>query len=106
MVKKRETAKIVKSILEMHPEARDSDDRLYVLYVDTVLGSDHCWAADKPFREFMLTYRGLGLSSIETVGRCRRRIQTLYPELLGRDEVTLVRELEAEDFKAFSQEVF
>ena len=68
----------VKDILEKDEEARNDDMLLYLKVCNTCLKD----TGAMPFAEVMLQYRYLGLPSIESVGRTRRKLQAEFPELM------------------------
>jgi hypothetical protein len=66
----------VRRILELFPEARDSDRTLTLLYHTLICGIN----SNAPYAEVMSTE---GLPSEESLGRCRRRIQEKDESLRG-----------------------
>lgn len=77
----------VKAILEKDEEARNDDMLLYLKVCNTCLKD----TGAMPFAEVMLQYRYLGLPSIESVGRTRRKLQAEFPELMGSSRVQKLR---------------
>ena len=77
----------VKAILEKDEEARNDDMLLYLKVCNTCLKD----TGAMPFAEVMLQYRYLGLPSIESVGRTRRKLQAKFPELVGSVRVQKLR---------------
>ncbi len=101
MKKLRTTTKVVKQVLEAVPAARNDDKELY-LHVLSKLNMDYL--LNYPFAMVLHKLEDLGVPSMETVGRCRRKIQAEFPELRANAEVQGFRsELEAE-FRAWAVE--
>ena len=101
MRKIRKTSKIVKKILEICPDTRNSDELLYVNVCKVI----NPMACSQPFETVMLRRRELSLPPIESVGRCRRKLQESYPELCGSDDVTAMRELNEQVVKDYARSV-
>jgi len=71
------------NILDKSPESRNSDTTLWLMYVESV----NKGLTKLPTAELMLNLKNYGLSSIEAVGRCRRKLQEKYPDLRGSEYV-------------------
>lgn len=89
----KQTQKLVKEILEKFPQTRNSDMLLYY-YV--------CLEIDRtilklPFWLVLLDMKSYGLPPIESVGRARRKLQQMFPELCSDPEVKAGR-MENEGF--------
>lgn len=95
----KETAKLVKVILENYPIARDSDQYLY-LRVAKSLNPD---SLERPFVEVMANLKELGLPCFETVRRCRQKVQEENPRLKGTQKVRSYRSINEEVFKEFAR---
>lgn len=68
---------IILPILKAEPTTRDNDATLYCAYLRYA-----CPSALGMRFEDVLTYRErLGIASIETVGRCRRRLQNKHADI-------------------------
>lgn len=72
-MKIRNTAEIVKEILEQKPRARDCG---FVL-------NKYGYSVNIPFNELANLVKAEELPSMETVGRARRKVMELYPSLRG-----------------------
>ena len=83
-----------RAILEKDEEARNDDMLLYLKVCNTCLKD----TGAMPFAEVMSQYRYLGLPSIESVGRTRRKLQAKFPELVGS---VRVQKLSAAGEKAY-----
>lgn len=88
MVKQlRKLQKIVKEILTDNPKTRGDDDLLYT----KVLQKMKINLSDYNAKDFILGYRKLGIPTIETVGRCRRKVQATNEELKPTPQIGLKR---------------
>ena len=98
------TSDLVKAILESKPYTRNSDNALYLEVLkfyefqnDTIILHQSV--------EFFLNHMNMyGVPSIETIGRCRRKVQELHPELRASEPVEAERTKLVGDFKSFSRE--
>ena len=77
-MKIRNTAEIVKEILEQKPRARDCDFVLYGFVLNK-----YGYSVSIPFNEVANLVKAEELPSMETVGRARRKVMELYPSLRG-----------------------
>lgn len=99
------TTDIVKNILQECPEARNSDNVLY-LQVLKVLGERKGVSLENmSVLSFFLNIKEMGVPSIETVGRCRRKIVETHPELAGNDTVEGFRAANEEEFREYARQV-
>ena len=97
------TTELVLDILLRCPEARNSDNALY-LQVLKVKGLEKGIDLEKmSVLSFFMKMKELGVPSIETVGRCRRKIVESYPQLAGNDTVEGFRRVNEETFKEYAR---
>lgn len=75
----RQTAELVKSILEKHQFARDDD---YILYGYVM--NEYGYSMNICFSEVSELIREKCLPAMITVWRARRKVMELYPELRGK----------------------
>lgn len=78
----------VEEILVKNPEARDSDEKLYGIYLNGKIGLESAIV-------FFLTYSAKykdRVASFETVSRCRRKIQERNPRLAASKQVQAYRD--------------
>lgn len=73
----RNTTKLVQQVLEEVPAARNSDNVLYMEVVRIINQS----VLRMPLAVVLQNMKTFNLPSIETVGRCRRKLQAEIPEL-------------------------
>lgn len=91
--------RLVETYLEENAEMRGSDDLLYVAVAER-LGVDLEGTSAK---DFILHYRTCFIPTIETIGRCRRRIQARRPELKPSREIELKRRKCEKSFYDYSR---
>lgn len=90
---------IVQHVLETEPDTRNSDD----LLVAKVCGEINGECLMLPFCVVMTNRKKLGLPSLKSIDRCRRKLQRAYPELRANDTVEAFRELEEEKYEAYGK---
>ena len=97
------TTELVQEILERQPDTRNSDNKLYY-QVLKVLGRRKGIDIDTmSLPNYLLHMKDYGLPSIETVGRCRRKVVELHPELTGTDEVQKKRRANISNYKNYAR---
>lgn len=94
----KDLEKIVRNILEEVPATRGSDDLLY-LWVCYKMGFS---LKGKDAQDFILNYRKMGLPTIESVGRCRRKIQAENEILKPTPDIQLRRKESENSFYHYS----
>ncbi|MBO7715853.1 MAG: hypothetical protein J6S85_19980 [Methanobrevibacter sp.] len=87
MSKLRDLERQVKEILKANPSTRGDDDLLY----DNLLQNMKVDLSKFSVRSFLLTYRKMGIPTIESVGRCRRKIQSKDESLKPTADIILNR---------------
>ena len=93
----RQTAELVKEILEKHPFARDDDYILYG-YVMNECG----YSMSISFLEVYELIKEKYLPAMITVWRARRKVMELYPELRGKSYKN--RDLQQMEYVEFSKD--
>lgn len=93
------TTEQVKFILERFPEARNSDDVLYLKVCERI--SSLC--VNMPFKDVLTNRKTYNLPAFESVRRSRQKIQSLYPELSGNSNVEAQRILNEETFRDYAR---
>lgn len=79
----------VKEILMKYPETRGSDGKLYSIYLKkNMVGTPNVFL-------FFDNFASYGVAQMETVSRCRRKLQAKYPDLQA-DELVKNRRKEAQ----------
>lgn len=105
MKRLKELSNRVKTILETNESARNSDNVLY-LYVLRSYGEEKGLDIDKMSVPMLLLHcKDMGLPSLESMGRARRKVQELYPELKAVGDVQAMREEQEEAYRAFARGV-
>lgn len=88
MEKLKDLEKKVRVILKNNPVTRGDDDLLYEYLLEEERKIDLFNISAK---DFLRSYRKMGIPTIETVGRCRRRIQAKDETLKPTPEIVLKR---------------
>lgn len=92
-------SKMVKEILTVSPDARSSDDVLY-LKVCQKCNSD---ALKEPFWFVLSNLKEFSLPKFESVRRARQKVQAAYPDLSGCTAVEEQRTVNETAFKSFAR---
>lgn len=93
------TTDIVKDILQRCPETRNNDNVLYIKVCEVI----NKVTLGMPFSIVLPNLKSFNLPSIETVGRCRRKIVEEHPELAGNNTVEAYRTLNEEVFRDYAK---
>lgn len=99
MTELKNTTELVKQVLETVPAARNSDNLLFIEVVKII----NLNLIFKPLAEVLTNLTEYGLPSIETVGRCRRKIQAECPELRAKQAVQECRADREEEFRSWAK---
>lgn len=99
MEKLYNTTVLVKKILEDVPETRNDDNLLYYRVCDVI--DSYCLGLS--FGWVLLNMKELEIPTIETVGRCRRKLQEQFPELRATDKVKGFRTDRERKFEAYAR---
>ena len=86
-----ELEKDVKQILKNIPATRASDDLLYVTLIEKRLAGQGRSLERISAKDYLLHYRNYNLPTIESVGRCRRKLQEKDETLKPSESVQLHR---------------
>lgn len=100
MSKIKKIEPIVKKVLEDNENARNDDFELVLM----VYGEINENAMFRPFYKVMREHKAYGLPSMESITRCRRRLQTKYEHLKANKETEKIREKEEEEFREYAKE--
>ena len=100
MTELKNVTKLVKQVLETVPSARNSDNYLYIEVVRIINQS----VLRLPLAVVLTNLKEYDLPSIETVGRCRRKLQAEFPELRARKAVEEFRSGREEAFREWAGE--
>lgn len=99
MSKIKKIEPLVKSILEEDKEAR-KDDFLLIASVYNRLSN----IKGLSFNLVMLGHKELGLPSLETITRARRKLQAEYEYLRADEETEILRTNEETEFRRYAKE--
>ncbi len=97
------TTRLVKHVLERVPETRDSDNLLYLEVIKVISNEKGVNLLGLPMEQFFKQLTSHTIPSIETVGRCRRKLQEKYPELKSNKVVEAYRSEREEMFKEYAR---
>lgn len=95
----RKITELVKEVLTLYPEARNSDDKLYFLVCRTI----NTEGLNKPFNEVVLNRKAYGYPAPTYVARAGRKARERYPELSGSEEVEEEREINEIIFEEYAK---
>ena len=90
----------VEDILRSKSKARDDDNVLYAYFLNSLGVS----VRKTSFWEITRRVVNGDLPSMESVGRVRRKVQELNPELVGTAEKRKTRYKAIDDYKAFARQ--
>jgi hypothetical protein len=99
----KSTTDMVKVILSADPKTRNNDNLLYIRFLDEygrAKGNDYLHMT---VIQFFANISELGVPTIETVGRCRRKLQEKNPELRANAEVTAFRNEREKMFREYAR---
>lgn len=100
----RTTTDLVKVILTEQPETRCSDNLLYSAVLDHIGKEAGVNIGNMSIRVVLHNMKHLHLPTIETVGRCRRKLQEKHPELRAVAEVEAFRSEREGAFREYARE--
>ena len=100
MTELRNTTMMVRQVLATVPAARNSDNILYIEVVRLI--DQHILRM--PLAVVLQNLKEYNLPSIETVGRCRRKLQAEFPELRASLEVQEFRSGLETEFREWAGE--
>ena len=96
------TTKIVKQVLETVPASRSSDNILYTEVINYIGGKKGIDIGALPINTVLQSLKHFQLPSIETVGRCRRKLQAQNPHLRAEAEVEAFRSEREDAFRGWA----
>lgn len=91
---------VVRGILIDYPDARNSDNILYSIYVRKAKPE----ILSLPVVDYLLHFTDFGLYRFESVARTRRRLQEEEPELRGVEDVRKWRKENEKQFYEYAKE--
>ena len=87
---------IVYEILKNQPETRKDDYLLIEQVIDRIIPTQ-----DLSFKNVMTNHKELGLPSLESITRCRRKLQAGNPDLVD-EETQAYREEKIDDYVQYA----
>lgn len=96
------TTELVKSVLKMYPQARNSDNYLYYTICKIIGRRNGIDVESMSMPKFFLHLKDYGFPQFESVRRARQKIQASNPELAGDDNVERQRMVNEEVFRNYS----
>lgn len=100
----RTTTKLVKTILEEHPQTRNSDNLLYVKVLEQRAEENGVNLYGISIPLLLLNMKDYGFPGFETVRRTRQKLQATYPELAACENVQLARMENEKVFRGYALE--
>lgn len=94
-----DTQKLVQEILFENPQARKSDR---ILFLEMCKRTRAMLFIDEPFEWVLMNAELVGLPNYESVGRTRRKVQELFPELKD-NEVAVNRAIKEEEYIEYAR---
>lgn len=91
---------LVKKTLEMYPDTR-SDDFMLVAHVYLIMSNGY--TSTISFNGIMENHTAMGLPSMESITRARRKLQNEYEELRATESMRRIRRKEEQDYKEYSR---
>lgn len=95
----KSTTKLVKEILEKHPDTRSSDDMLYFRACESI----NALYMNLPFWKVMLNRKEFNFPAFESVRRTRQKLQAEFPELAADPNVEAQRMVNEEVFREYAR---
>lgn len=96
--KQSDVSNVVKGIMETHRSARNDDYILYGFYLN-----HYGISVNITYKELYHKLKKGEITSIESVGRVRRKIQELYPGLGADEHVENARRSKEPKYKEFAK---
>ena len=93
----KQTKNLIVSILENYPQARNSDNYLYLIVIEK-LGKGNI---DKPIADVLLNLDKYGLPCFETVRRTRQKIQSERDDLKASEFIQDARAAREVEFRNY-----
>ena len=97
------TTDLVRDILLEDTATRDSDGLLYCRILEHYGKRKGIDFTRVSVDSFFRAYKKYQIPSIETVGRCRRKLQEEYPELRGSEGVRAQRNTREKQFRNYAR---
>ena len=102
-MKLKKISDLVHELLINDPACRNSDDLLYWRIAQIIGKNNGFEVSQMSAYELLFRRKEYGLPSPEGVGRARRKVQELNPELRADDTVEAFREVLEEEYRAYAR---
>lgn len=93
----------VKDILVYYPATRSNDMLLYLKFAETIESEFKTRILSRPFGEVIANMEEFNLPSFGSVGRARRKLQELHPELRAVEAVQEYRAELEEEYREYAK---
>lgn len=97
------TTELVRGILKECPEARNSDNILYIKVCEKIGRTNGIDINKMSMPYFLLNLKTYHMPAFETVRRTRQKLQATYPELASDSNVEAQKMLYEEDFRKYAR---
>lgn len=98
------TTDLVRYVLLMYPNTRDSDNYLYYRVLKIIGDRKGIDIDSMSVTTFFMNLRQYGFPTFETVCRIRRKLQEKYPEFVGSDSINAYRDSNERRFRKYARE--
>lgn len=102
MTELQNTTKLVKSILEVDQQARNSDSILYLRVLERIAEETGIHLDFLTVRNFLNSMNVLPFPPFESVRRTRQKVQATYPELASAEKVAKMRMENEKEYRAYA----
>ena len=96
------TTKLVKSILEVDTQARNSDSILYLRVLERIAEERGIHLDFLTVRNFLSSMSILPFPPFESVRRTRQKVQATFPELASAERVAAMRMENEKEYRAYA----
>lgn len=96
------TTQLVKSILEVDKQARNSDSILYLRVLERIAKEEGIQLDYLTVRRFLICQDILPFPPFESVRRTRQKVQATFPELASDKKIAKMRMENEKEYRAFA----
>ena len=102
MTELKNTTKLVKSILEVDKQARNSDSILYLRVLERISQERGIHLDFLTVRNFLSSMNILPFPPFESVRRTRQKVQATFPELASAEKIAKMRMENEKEYRAYA----
>lgn len=102
MTELQNTTKLVKSILEVDTQARNSDSILYLRVLERIAEETGIHLDFLTVRNFLNSMNVLPFPPFESVRRTRQKVQATFPDLASAEKVAKMRKENEKEYRAYA----